>query len=621
MTQNKKSRKIIIIGGGVLALVILGITLLSLQFSKAQQSSESASDIVCLVIVFGQPTTEMTFGSCRSGTPPPNFTSAVRCSNANYVISRDSEGYDKCVSSSSVASLKLCSFPKADNSGSTQIYASECPSGGVIPSPSATSNTLICRGGTPENFTEEEASSCSSMMKGTTLAIRCKDPNAYIVRTGQKDSFGYEFDSCSSSISGYVACSYTLAGGSEKITIYQSSCPDGASKTDLEPKPEPQPKDQCPRKPDPVKGTGEPEALPAGTEIKAVPSYYLWGCYSQPDKSANASCTAQAAKRTGNATSPCVYGEESIICPSKGTAYKDGNFLKCAPVKKPAPPSDTSTTTTPPPQPIVITQIIREEVKIEVPSTVSVLPPDVITEDSCADYKKAVDDKILAEGEAILHVADTAFKATDVQNPEFKKVFYKFLKESAKGSRNLKKLSSQTQCSREVIRKIDESARQFEADNLAKVKQSLVFLDKGTKVQNQYIGIQEDFKWADNFSKSLKPDSLQSKAVAEDFKNFNLMRVEFQELVDADKEGKVFGFEIEDLVARIAASRKQIEEKASKSIKSADSSIKKGSAKSKKTVKKAAKKSKKTVKKSSKKKSAKKSTKKTNKKTKSSSAN
>lgn len=88
---------------------------------------------------------------------------------------------------------------------------------------------IICRGGTPDNWIEKEGSFCSSMFSGITLAIRCKNANEYIVRTGQKDPFGNDYDSCSSSISGYVGCSYTLAGGSEKVTVYQSSCPSGDS--------------------------------------------------------------------------------------------------------------------------------------------------------------------------------------------------------------------------------------------------------------------------------------------------------------------------------------------------------------------------------------------------------
>lgn len=88
---------------------------------------------------------------------------------------------------------------------------------------------IICRGGTPDNWTEREGSFCSSMFSGTTLAIRCSNANAYIVRTGEKDPFGNDYDSCSTSIAGYVGCSYTLAGGSEKVTVYQSACPSGVS--------------------------------------------------------------------------------------------------------------------------------------------------------------------------------------------------------------------------------------------------------------------------------------------------------------------------------------------------------------------------------------------------------
>ncbi|GEM_PF-3627763 len=691
MSQNKKSRKIIIIGGGAFALVILGITLSSFQPSKAQQScvsgyfysninggcvydqynqaaqggtpsdfsifggtdaanrahwnftaakvgalsedgtkryvttkcgndtanycnvgatdcsgtpgasayvvtnalgganercviGASASDVVCLQIVLGQPTTELTTGSCRSGTPAPPYTHAVRCSNANYVIKRDSEGYDKCVPSTSVADYKLCSFPKADNSGSTQIYASECPS-----SETPSRSDIIClmfNGSQPT--TEVTTDKCKSNTPNTTVAIRCSNSDLVISRDGQS------YDQCVSlsSVANYKLCSIPKLDNSGSTKIYASECPSSG----VTPPPPPPPSGSlCPRKPDPAKGTVEPAAIPDGYEIKAVPSYYLWGCYSQPDKSENASCTAQATKRTGNISSPCLYGEESIACPTKGTAYRDGNFLKCAPLKK----KGGSTAEIPP---TVITQTIRETVTVEVPAAA---PPV-----DCRDYKKEILEKTIPQGNALLEVADSAFEGTNVKNPEFKKIFYQILRDSAKSSRKLEKLSTSNVCEDQTVNQLNDAVREYEGDNLTRVRQSLVFLDKETKVQNQYLGIQNDFKWFENFKKTLKEESEQKKAFADEVKAYAELKAEFEILVEADKEGKVFAFEVDDIVQRIALLRKDIESKVqSQSLlkeqsKSLKKIVKPGTKKLKKSAK-ASKKVKKTSKKAKGKKKAK----------------
>ncbi|MBI2638697.1 hypothetical protein HYW83_03850 [Candidatus Peregrinibacteria bacterium] len=413
------------------------------------------------------------------------------------------------------------------------------------------------------------------------------------------------WNSCSAEGSQTRTCTLTYDC---KNTDQPSKPTETKSCTAPEPKPEPEPqsKDQCPRKPDPAKGTGEPAALPAGTEIKAVPSYYLWGCYSQPDKSANASCTAQAVKRTGNATSPCVYGQESIICPAKGTAYKEGNFLKCAPVKLPKNEGKKDDDKTP--EPTIITQTVERIVTVEVPSDTSVTRPGVVTAESCKTYKEEVDEKVVAQGDAFLNAADAAFKSTAVNNPAFKKVFYEMLKESAKKSRKLQKLVNAQTCNTESVNEIHSTVKDFEGGELERVKQTLSFIDKEKKVQNQYVGINADFKWIENFAKSLKSDSPQQKLFTEEFKAFELIKIDLQDILNAEKEGKVFGFEVEAIAQQTSELRKNIEGKAT-------AFASKGSTDSKKTVKKAAKKTKKTAKKSSKKKSTKKSTKKTTKKT------
>lgn len=402
-----------------------------------------------------------------------------------------------------------------------------------------------------------------------------------------------------------------------KNTDQPSKPAESKSCTVTEPKSEPEPKsdlksdpNQCPRKPDSAKGTGEPTALPAGTEIKQVPSYYIWGCYSQPDKTSNSECTAQAAKRTGNITSPCVFGQESIVCPSKGTAYKEGNFLKCAPVKLPKNEEGNPTT--------VITQTVERIVTVEVPSTTSIVPPEVVTDESCKTYKEEVDEKVVSQGDAFLNAADAAFKSTAVNNPAFKKVFYDMLKESAKKSRKLQKLVNAKTCNAETVSELHSTVKDFEAGELEKVKQTLAFLDKETKVQNQYVGINEDFKWVEKFAKSLKPGSAQATLFVEELGTFEQMRIDFQDILDAEKEGKVFGFEVETIAQQASELRKNIEKKTSLiSGDNKNTSVKKGSTGSKKLSKKSKKSAKKTTKKSSKKKSTKKSTKKTTKKNKS----
>ncbi|GEM_PF-6361991 len=372
---------------------------------------------------------------------------------------------------------------------------------------------------------------------------------------------------------------------------------------------------QCPRKPDPAKGTAEPGAVPAGYQLKEVPSYYLWGCYSQPDKSTDASCTAQATKRTGNITSPCVYGEESIVCPSKGTAYKDGNFLKCAPLKKIAGGRDDRKDDIPP-EPVIITQTVERIVTVEVPSDTSVVPPTVVTEESCKTYRETIDEKVISQGDSFLEAADATFKSTSVKNPAFKKVFYEMLKNSAKKSRKLQQLVKTSACNAESITQLQSTVKDFETGDIETVKQTLVFLDKNTKVQNQYVGIQEDFRWIENFAKSLKPDSKEQKTFAEDFKTAEEVKRDFQEILDAEKEGKIFGFEIDGIAERLSEIRKSIESKSTQDLKAKESSLKKGSSKTKKSLKKSAKSGKvkkatKTTKKTSK---TKKPVKKTNKK-------
>lgn len=491
-------------------------------------NSAVTSDIICLYFATGQPTTEVNTDKCKSSTE--NSTVAIRCSNSSFVISRDSQGYDKCVSLSSVANYERCSIPKLDNSGSVQIYMSKCPSSAATSPPPSSSGTMQACG----------ASGGYWRMSDNTC-----QPASNCWNTAHADYSGQE-------------CQGIRRGNPPP------------------PPPPPSSAGLCPRKPDPAKGTAG-WAIPDGYEIKEVPSYYLWGCYSQPDKSAG-ECTPQATKRTGNTTSPCVAGEESINGPAKGTAYLDGNFLKWGPLKK----KDVT------PEPTVITQTIHDTVTVEVPT-----PEKPV---NCQELNKEIGEKIVPEGNVLLELADKAFEGTDVKNPEFKKNFSQVIRGYLKSQRKLKKASSASDCGDQTVDQLNAAVRE-DGDNRTMVIQSLVVANQGTKIQNQYLGIRTDFQWIDNFLKMLKPE--QGKMFREDVKAYRDLKNDFDDLLEADKEGKVFAVEFEYIVSQTALLKKDIESKVASSelMKQESKSLKKSAKTGTKKLKKAAATSKKAKKK------------------------
>lgn len=364
--------------------------------------------------------------------------------------------------------------------------------------------------------------------------------------------------------------------------------------------PSPITKSKCAKKPDTAKGNAEPTALPEGTQREEDSPYSLWICYSQPETTD--SCTAQATKRLGNTASPCVYGQESILCPQKNTvAYRDGDNLKCATIKKVEVIKETEVireTITPPPT--VVTETVRET--IEVPSPISITLPTTITEESCQEYKTAIDEQVIDQGNAFIEAADKLSKSAAAQNPEFKKLFYATLKESAKKSRKLEKLVNAAACNKNTLNEVQAAAKNFKTENLEKINQGIVFIDKDVKVQNRYVGIQDNMNWLKKFAKSVKGDAHKEKVYGDDLEAFELAKGEFDELIQADAEEKVFGFEIEDIQERIEKIREKIEKDVKSEGSDKKTTLKKGSAGSKKTLKQSSKSKKKSAKKSSKKK-------------------
>jgi len=305
-----------------------------------------------------------------------------------------------------------------------------------------------------------------------------------------------------------------------------------------------------------------------------------------------------------------VYGEEVIVCPEKDSvAYRDGNDVKCTVIKKIEVRSETVPPPPPPPvPPTIITETIREI--IEVPSPISVVLPNVVTEDSCKEYKTAIDDQVITRGNTFIAAADELMKNSGVKNPEFKKIFYAKLKESAKNSRKLEKLAKGAECDKEKLTEVQNAAKNFETEHLEKVNQGLVFIDKDIKVQNRYVGIEDDRKWLEKFAKSVRGDPNKEKIYAEDLKAFEEAGADFDELFKADREEKVFGFEIEDVQERMEKIRENIEKNPVIKTDGKKAELKKSGAGSKKSLKQSSK-AKETSKKSSKKKkSTKKSTKK-----------